>query len=141
MEPVEHVVFLMIVHGVLQHHAISGADTPLFIGLGVLGFFLMRNITLRGMDAVSADSALFAYRQVRAVDTIVARAVLEALLKRCGGRAAIGRLRTVRHRDCAFEPAYVPGGGRRPVVDRDRSGISCCRWLRCWCPNWHSLRR
>ncbi len=80
LEPVEHVVFLMIVHGVLQHHAISGADTPLFIGLGVLGFFLMRNITLRGMDAVSANSALFAYRQVRAVDTIVARAVLEALL-------------------------------------------------------------
>lgn len=80
LEPMEHVVFLMIVHGVLQHHVISGADTPLFIGLGVLGFFLMRNIALRGMDAVSANAALFSYRQVRAVDTIIARAVLEALL-------------------------------------------------------------
>jgi len=80
VEPFEHILFLMWVHGVLQHHVISGADTPLFIGLGVLGFFMMRNVALRGMEAINANLALFAYRQVRAADTIIARAVLEALL-------------------------------------------------------------
>lgn len=80
LEPVEHVVFLMLWHGLIQHHLIPGINAPLFIGLGVLSFFMMRSVTTRGMDAVSANMALFSYRHIKAIDTVLARAFLEGFL-------------------------------------------------------------
>lgn len=80
IEPGEHVVFMMLWHGLIQHHLIPGTNAPLFIGLGVLAFFMLRSVATRGMDAVSANLALFSYRQIKAIDTVLARAFLEGFL-------------------------------------------------------------
>ncbi|WP_244173463.1 ABC transporter permease [Caballeronia temeraria] len=80
LEPGEHVVFLMLWHGLIQHHLIPGINAPLFIGVGVLSFFMMRSVATRGMDAISANMALFSYRQIKAIDTVLARAFLEGFL-------------------------------------------------------------
>ncbi|MBY4895864.1 ABC transporter permease [Cupriavidus sp. AU9028] len=81
LEPAAHLVFLMVLYGAIRHHLASGAaNAEVFVLLGVWGFFLVRNGASRGMDAISANAALFAYRQVRPVDTVIVRAALEGSL-------------------------------------------------------------
>jgi capsular polysaccharide transport system permease protein len=43
-------------------------------------FILFKNIALRGMGAVDANRGLFAYRQIKPLDCIVARAIVECVL-------------------------------------------------------------
>jgi len=57
-----------------------GADTSVFIMLGVLAIFLPRNLMTRAIAAAGGSNALYGYRQVRPVDTVIARAALESLL-------------------------------------------------------------
>lgn len=80
-EPVGHIAFLMwvFVIGFRQRHII-GVDTSVFIMLGVLAFFLPRNMMNRGIAAVDTGGALYAYRQVKPIDIVIARVVLESLL-------------------------------------------------------------
>ncbi|MGH8640348.1 MAG: ABC transporter permease [Burkholderiales bacterium] len=81
VEPLAHVVLLMWVFSIgFRQRVLAGADVGIFIMLGILGFFLVRNIMNRAMDAIDASEALFAFRQIKPVDTVLARAVLEGLL-------------------------------------------------------------
>ena len=80
LEPAAHLVFLMVVIGVLRHAVVRGANIEVFVLVGVWSFFLVRNIAQRGMDAIQANAALFSYRQVRSVDTVLVRAAVEAFL-------------------------------------------------------------
>jgi capsular polysaccharide transport system permease protein len=81
LEPAVHLIFLMLLFGAIRHRLpTGGADPEMFILVGVWGFFLARNVAGRGMEAVNANAALFAYRQVRPVDTVLVRAALEAFL-------------------------------------------------------------
>ncbi len=81
VEPLFHVSLLMwvFVSGFRQK-AIAGADVGVFIMVGILGFFLVRNMMNRAMEAINASEALFAFRQVMPVDTVLVRAVLEGVL-------------------------------------------------------------
>src|SRR5688572_30231376 len=77
VEPLAHVVILVWIRVVLRQRVFGGMDPILFIVLGVLGFFVARNIINRSFDAVSQSLALYAYRQVKPVDTILMRSVVE----------------------------------------------------------------
>lgn len=70
----------MVLHHLIFHRVTAGVDGAMFIATGLLAFFLFRNTALRSMDAVNANSALFAYRQVLPVDTVLVRAALEGFL-------------------------------------------------------------
>ncbi|MGP9675252.1 MULTISPECIES: ABC transporter permease [unclassified Halomonas] len=48
---------------------------------GLLGFFLVREGMIRGMGAINANKALFAYRQVQPVDPVLTRNFLEGMLR------------------------------------------------------------
>ncbi|AMR81402.1 ABC transporter permease [Cupriavidus nantongensis] len=80
LEPAAHIVFLMVVFGVIRHQVRQDANIEVFILVGVWGFFLVRNIAQRGMEAINANQALFSYRQVQPVDTVLVRATVEAFL-------------------------------------------------------------
>lgn len=80
VEPAEQVIYLVALHALIRHLVVPGIDVPLLIGVGVLPFFAMRSVALRGASAIDANQALFAYRQIKPVDTVFARAVLEGLL-------------------------------------------------------------
>lgn len=81
VEPLSHVVLLMWVFGSgLRQRVIAGADAGIFIMLGILGFFLVRNIINNSVDVVASNDALYSYRQVKPVDTVLVRAVVEGLL-------------------------------------------------------------
>ncbi|OGA74842.1 MAG: hypothetical protein A3G81_16915 [Betaproteobacteria bacterium RIFCSPLOWO2_12_FULL_65_14] len=80
-EPIAHVaVFVAFIVIGLRQRSIAGADVSVFLMLGVLAFFMPRNILGRAMDAIEPGEALYAFRQVVPVDTVLVRAVVEGLL-------------------------------------------------------------
>jgi capsular polysaccharide transport system permease protein len=80
LEPLAHVIFLMTLFGFVFHRIVSGVDGAMFVMTGLLGFIVARNTATRSAGAVSANAALFTYRQVLPVDTVLVRAALEGFL-------------------------------------------------------------
>jgi capsular polysaccharide transport system permease protein len=80
IEPISHVAVLMLFFALIRHRNPFGVPGPMFIMTGVLAFLMMRNAFGRATDAVKANAALFAYRQVKPVDTVLVRAALEGFL-------------------------------------------------------------
>lgn len=80
LEPLAHVAFLMTVFGFVFHRNIAGIDGALFVMTGLLGFFLFRNTATRAMGAIQANQALFTYRQIRPIDTVLVRSGVELIL-------------------------------------------------------------
>lgn len=80
LEPVMHACFMLLLYTVLRTRSVAGADVAVWLVLGLTGYFTVQNVFQRAMGAVDANKALFAYRQVRPIDTVIVRAALEALL-------------------------------------------------------------
>lgn len=80
MEPVAHVAILAIVFGFVVGKTLPGINYPLFLVTGIMPWLLFSNIISRGMSAISANKALFNYRQLRPFDTLLTRIILEALI-------------------------------------------------------------
>ncbi|MGH7184577.1 MAG: ABC transporter permease [Nitrospiraceae bacterium] len=78
-EPIVQLVFLYVIFGFVLQRVISGIDGGLFITTGILGFILAKNTATRPKDAINANAAIFTYRQVLPVDTVLVRAALEAI--------------------------------------------------------------
>jgi capsular polysaccharide transport system permease protein len=80
LEPVVHIVFVMFLFVVVRVRVVGGIDTGLWIMVGLLTFFMFRRTFQQAMAAVGANQALFAFRQVLPVDTVLVRAGLEGFL-------------------------------------------------------------
>lgn len=77
LEPVAHVAYLLVLYGAVQVHAIGNLDTAVWLATGIQGYFLFRKTADHVATAPAENSALFAYRQVKPVDALVARTLLE----------------------------------------------------------------
>lgn len=80
LEPVVHIVFLMILFTVIRMRVIGGVDVAVWLMVGMLAFFMFRRTATQAMNAVGANQALFTYRQVKPVDTVLVRTALEGFL-------------------------------------------------------------
>jgi len=80
LEPIVHLLFLNVLFGFILQRVVSGIPGGLFITTGLLGYFMALNAATRGQDAIEANVGLLTYRQVLPVDTVLVRAVLEAIL-------------------------------------------------------------
>jgi capsular polysaccharide transport system permease protein len=80
LEPMFHIGFMVFIFTMIRLRTVGGIDTALWLVLGFLGFFLFRRTATQGANAIGANRSLFTYRQVKPVDTVLARCVLEALL-------------------------------------------------------------
>jgi capsular polysaccharide transport system permease protein len=80
LEPIVHIVFLMLIFTFIRLRVVGGIDTPIWLMVGLLTFFMFRRAATQAMNAVSSNQALFAYRQVKPVDTVLVRAGLEGFL-------------------------------------------------------------
>jgi capsular polysaccharide transport system permease protein len=79
-EPVFHVGYLMFIYTVISVRSIGGIDTAVWIMLGMLAFFFFRRTGTQVAQGIKANQALFAYRQVKPVDTVLVRGMLEGVL-------------------------------------------------------------
>jgi len=73
LEPILHLVLMMVIYTYIRSKNMPGMDLPVFLLFGVLPFLLFKNISLNMMDALEANRALFAYRQIQVVDAWIAR--------------------------------------------------------------------
>ncbi len=79
-EPVLHIAFVMFLFAAIRLRVVGGIDTAVWIMVGLLAFFMFRRPAQQGMNALGASQALFSYRQVKPVDTVLVRAALEGFL-------------------------------------------------------------
>ena len=79
-EPLSHIVFLMFMFTAVRVRTVSGIDAGIWIMVGMLAFFMFKRTSIQTMHAIGANKALFAYRQVKPVDTVLVRAGLEGFL-------------------------------------------------------------
>ena len=81
IEPIVHILVLTILFSLLRDRGdFYGIPFPLFFGVGVLAFFIFQKIVTGGINSISANLGLFAYRQVKPFDAIAVRAFLELLI-------------------------------------------------------------
>ncbi len=80
VEPLAYIAFMAGFFSAFHARAIGGMDTTIWLTSGLLAFFVFRRCAIQGVAAVNANQALYAYRQVLPVDTVLVRCVLEALL-------------------------------------------------------------
>jgi capsular polysaccharide transport system permease protein len=79
-EPVFHVAYMLFVYTVIRVHTVGGIDTVIWLMVGMLAFFMFRRTATQVTNAISANQALFTYRQVKPVDTVLVRGGLEGFL-------------------------------------------------------------
>lgn len=76
-EPLAHMLVILAVFGSRSNLFLVDVDYPVFLVTGMLPFFLFRNLARKLPGAISANRALFAYRQVLPIDALVASAIVE----------------------------------------------------------------
>jgi len=80
LEPLFQFTMFIFIFGVFRHKVINSMDSALFTMVGMLGYTFYERTSSQCMNAVDANAALFTYRQVRPVDTVLVRAILEGFL-------------------------------------------------------------
>jgi capsular polysaccharide transport system permease protein len=64
--------------GLLRKHTLfTDVELPVYLVTGLLPFFMFRNLARRVPGSLGANRGLFAYRQVKPIDALVARAAVE----------------------------------------------------------------
>jgi capsular polysaccharide transport system permease protein len=77
IEPAIMVCMFAAFYSTYGHMAVAGANIVAFISAGILPFSLFRDTSSKCMAAISANSGLLFYPQVRPLDLVIARATLE----------------------------------------------------------------
>jgi capsular polysaccharide transport system permease protein len=79
-EPVLNIAYLLLIYTAIRVRTIGGIDTDIWLIVGMLAFFMFRRTATQVMNGINANQALFSYRQVKPIDTLLVRGALEAFL-------------------------------------------------------------
>lgn len=82
-EPFAHVALMIYIFSTFRGEALLSVEYPIYLLMGMLPFFLMRNIALGVMESVGANQGLFAYPNIKPFDTFVGRVVVECAISGC----------------------------------------------------------
>ncbi|GAA3712597.1 hypothetical protein GCM10022421_19890 [Oceanisphaera sediminis] len=82
-EPMSVIGIMVLIRAQLRgsNQLIMNADFIPWMITGMMGFFLVREGLTRSQGAISSAQALFAYRQVQPVDTVLVRTYLDGMLR------------------------------------------------------------
>ncbi len=90
LEPVAHLTIMMVMISTIRKRVMPDIDFALFLAIGILSYNLFRTTATRSMAAISANRALFAYRQVKPIDVVLVRAFLEGAIQLFVGLVMFG---------------------------------------------------
>jgi capsular polysaccharide transport system permease protein len=76
-EPLAHVLIILALFGFRKHAVSVNTEFPVFLVTGMLPYFMFRNLERRLPNAITSNRGLYAYRQVKPLDPLIARAVVE----------------------------------------------------------------
>lgn len=80
LEPIAHVLILSMIFSFRGSSHSSGLEFVLIFSSGIISYFMFSNISNRSMNSVESNYGLFSYRQVKPMDTIYSRVILELLI-------------------------------------------------------------
>lgn len=80
VEPALGILVLVTIYSSEQMHTIGGLDITIWVLVGQGAYYTYNRTQMQAWNAVNANQALFAYRQVKPVDTVLVRAILEGAL-------------------------------------------------------------
>jgi capsular polysaccharide transport system permease protein len=75
-----HILLLSLLFGLLRGRTVTGVEYPVFVLVGLVPFLLFRNTALQLMDSPRQNRSLFAYKQIKPLDTFLARVLVEACI-------------------------------------------------------------
>lgn len=78
IEPLAHTMILVTLYSMVLKQDSPGREYPVFYVTGMIPFMLYQSLSNRLMDGLESNRGLFAYRQVKPIDVLLARAVVEA---------------------------------------------------------------
>ncbi|WP_252151593.1 ABC transporter permease [Acinetobacter terrestris] len=81
LEPLLTIGALVVLLGTIRERAAPGIEYEIFLINGIIPFFMFRTGIMQGMGSVESNKGLFTYRLVKPVDALIARNILEFLLK------------------------------------------------------------
>lgn len=78
-DPAASCAVFVLLHAILRGHAesIYGQNPMLFFVLGIVPFFMFNDVTVAQTGAIEASKGLFNYRQIRPIDILLAKSIIE----------------------------------------------------------------
>ncbi|MFK0088435.1 ABC transporter permease [Pseudomonas sp. NPDC090755] len=80
IEPICHLLIFTLLFTLIRGRTVAGVEYPVFVLVGMAPFLLYRNTALRLMDSLRENRSLFGYKQIKPLDTYVARVLVEACI-------------------------------------------------------------
>lgn len=81
IEPIGVMTIFLVIFGFFRGRGgNSNIPTPLFLICGIVLFSLFSDVALRSLNGMKANLALFFYKPVKPIDTVIARAIVEICL-------------------------------------------------------------
>jgi capsular polysaccharide transport system permease protein len=81
LEPLAHISVMLMIRVVLKDRSAGvGISPAVYLVVAMIPFFMMRNVWFQSMGAVQASSGLFGYRQVKPLDAMLSRMIVECAL-------------------------------------------------------------
>ncbi len=103
-EPLAHVALLVTLLGTMRGALLPGIEYPVFLVTGLIPFFLFQHLAIRLMDGIEANRGLFAYRQVKPLDPLLARALVETLMSLAVYALTLGVLAWLGYHVLPYQP-------------------------------------
>jgi len=79
-EPFFQILIFVLIKLVLFGSGESSFDFAVFLALNFTAFNMFKNIVIKSINSFSANRALFLYKQVKPIDTIIARSMVELFI-------------------------------------------------------------
>lgn len=79
-EPLAHTMVMVTILGFVRGRLMAGIEYPVFLVTGLIPYFYFQNLTMRLMDGIESNRGVFAYRQVKPIDALLSRAVVETIM-------------------------------------------------------------
>jgi capsular polysaccharide transport system permease protein len=80
LEPLAHMMVVVTILGFVRGQLMPGIEYPVFLVTGLIPYFFFQHLTIRLMDGIEANRGVYSYRQVKPIDALVSRAIVEALM-------------------------------------------------------------
>ena len=79
-EPLANILVLVSLFGIRRgFEPILELDLVIFFATGILTYSIFKSISLRSINSFQANKALFTYKRVKPIDTIISRTIVEML--------------------------------------------------------------
>ena len=80
IEPICHLLIFTVLFALIRGRTVADVEYPVFVLVGMAPFLLYRNTALRLMDSLRENRSLFGYKQIKPLDTYVARVLVETCI-------------------------------------------------------------